>query len=75
MTRDGRVKILDVGLAKLARLEATSENAAKTYFEEPVRKDPGFALVYSGLADSYLYLALFRQLSPELACQSAKEAL
>jgi len=50
-------------------------NMAKSYFEESIRKDPGFALAYSGLADSYVYLAFFGQLSPELAYRSAKEAL
>jgi len=50
-------------------------NRAKSYFEESIRKDPGFALAYSGLADSYVYLAFFRQLSPEGAYRPAKEAL
>jgi TolB-like protein/DNA-binding winged helix-turn-helix (wHTH) protein/Flp pilus assembly protein TadD len=50
-------------------------NMAKSYFEESIRKDPGFALAYSGLADSYVYLAFFRQLSPEGAYRPAKEAL
>ena len=47
---------------------------AKTYFEEAVRKDPGFAPAYAGLADAYLYLAIFRQMSPESAYRSAEEA-
>ena len=50
-------------------------NMAKSYFEESIREDPGFALAYSGLADSYVYLAFFRQLSPEGAYKPAKEAL
>jgi TolB-like protein/Flp pilus assembly protein TadD len=52
-------------------------NLAKSYFEESVRKDPGFALAYSGLADSYVYLGFFGQgqLSPDRAYRSAKEAL
>jgi tetratricopeptide (TPR) repeat protein len=50
-------------------------NEAKTFFEEAIRKDPGFALAYSGLADAYLYLAIFRQVSPQLAHQRAEEAL
>ncbi len=50
-------------------------NTAKSYFEESIRKDPGFALAYSGLADSYVYLAFFRQLSPGAAYGPAKEAL
>jgi TolB-like protein/DNA-binding winged helix-turn-helix (wHTH) protein len=49
-------------------------NMAKTYFEEAVRKDPGFAPAYSGLADSYLYLALFRQMPSESAYRPAEEA-
>jgi TolB-like protein/DNA-binding winged helix-turn-helix (wHTH) protein/Flp pilus assembly protein TadD len=52
-------------------------NRAKSYFEESVAKDPKFALAYWGLADSYIYLAFFRQgqLSPDRAYRSAKEAL
>jgi adenylate cyclase len=49
-------------------------NMAKSYFEESIRKDPGFALAYSGLADSYVWLALFHQLPPDTAYRSAKEA-
>jgi tetratricopeptide (TPR) repeat protein len=48
---------------------------AKSYFEESIRKDPSFAVAYSGLADSYVYLAFIRQLSPEDAYGPAKEAL
>jgi TolB-like protein/DNA-binding winged helix-turn-helix (wHTH) protein/Flp pilus assembly protein TadD len=50
-------------------------NMAKGYFEEAVRKDPSFAVAYSGLADSYAYLAFFQQMSPESAYRSAEEAL
>jgi len=50
-------------------------NRAKSYFEESIRKDPGFALAYSGLADSYVYLAFFGNVqSPDGAYRSAKEA-
>ncbi|HSZ62448.1 MAG TPA: winged helix-turn-helix domain-containing protein [Terriglobales bacterium] len=48
---------------------------AKTNFEEAVQKDPGFALAYSGVADAYLYSALFRQVSPESAYGPAEDAL
>lgn len=48
---------------------------AKGYFEEAVEKDPSFALGYVGLADCYVYLASFRELAPDLAYQSAKQAL
>ena len=50
-------------------------NMAKTYFEEAVRKDPGFAPAYAGLADAYLYLAVFRQMPAESAHRQAEEAL
>ena len=50
-------------------------NAAKSNFEESIRKDPSFALAYSGLADSYVYLAFFGELPPELAYKSAKDAV
>jgi TolB-like protein/DNA-binding winged helix-turn-helix (wHTH) protein/tetratricopeptide (TPR) repeat protein len=48
---------------------------AKSYFEESIRKDPNFAEAYSGLADAYLYLALFRHAPHEAALQSAHDAL
>ncbi len=50
-------------------------NSAKSYFEESIRKDPAFALAYWGLADSYIYLALFRQMPPDHAYRAAKESL
>jgi TolB-like protein/DNA-binding winged helix-turn-helix (wHTH) protein/Flp pilus assembly protein TadD len=55
--------------------KAQSLNLAKGYFEDAIRRDPGFALAYSGLADSYTYLAFFRFLSPESAYVSAQESL
>jgi len=48
---------------------------ARRYFEESVQKDPGFALAHVRLADTYVYLGFFRQLSPERAYRSAKEAV
>ena len=50
-------------------------NMAKNYFEEAVRKDPGFAPAYSGLAETYLYLAIFRQMPAETAYRQAEEAV
>jgi TolB-like protein/DNA-binding winged helix-turn-helix (wHTH) protein/Tfp pilus assembly protein PilF len=52
-------------------------NKAKSYFEESIRKDRGFALAYSGLADSYTYLGFFGhgELPPDRAYKLAKEAL
>src|SRR5580658_361144 len=54
---------------------AQSLNTAKTYFEEAVRKDSGFALAHTGLADAYLYLAIFRHVSPESSYRPAEEAV
>jgi TolB-like protein/DNA-binding winged helix-turn-helix (wHTH) protein/Tfp pilus assembly protein PilF len=54
---------------------AQSLTMAKTYFEEAVREDPGFALAHSGLADAYLYLAIFRHAAPESSYRPAKEAV
>ena len=50
---------------------------AESYFEESIRKDPNFALAYSGLADSYVYQAFYGSgdISPDVAYQSAKQAL
>jgi TolB-like protein/DNA-binding winged helix-turn-helix (wHTH) protein/Flp pilus assembly protein TadD len=49
--------------------------AAKDQFEEAVRKDPTFALAYSGLADAYLYLGLFRHITPEATERAAEDAV
>lgn len=48
---------------------------ARNYFLESIRKDPNFAPAYAGVADSYLYLAFDREISPESAHQSAQQAL
>jgi TolB-like protein/DNA-binding winged helix-turn-helix (wHTH) protein/Tfp pilus assembly protein PilF len=48
---------------------------AKSYFEQSIQRDPGFAPAYSGLADAFLYLAISRNLPQETALQSAHEAL
>lgn len=48
---------------------------AQHYFEQSIAKDPGFALAYAGLADTYTYLALFRQLAPDTAYRSARDAI
>ena len=48
---------------------------ARRYFEEAIAKDPSFGLAYAGLADSYMYLAFFRQLPPDVAYRFAKEAV
>jgi TolB-like protein/Flp pilus assembly protein TadD len=54
---------------------AQSLDMAKNYFEEAVRKDPGFAPAYSGLAEDYIYLAISREMPAEAAHQQAEEAL
>jgi len=48
---------------------------AQAYFEEAIQKDPGFALAYAGLADSYVYMAFAGALPKDQAYRSAKDAL
>ena len=48
---------------------------AQRHFEESIQKDPDFALAYAGLADTYVYLAIFGQMSRDPAYRSAKQAL
>ncbi len=48
---------------------------AQRYFQEAIRKDPNFALAYSGLANSYMYLGLFHQVPPEQAYSAAQAAI
>jgi tetratricopeptide (TPR) repeat protein len=59
----------------VARSGAPDLETARRFFEESVQKDPGFALAYVRLADSLVSLGFFRQLPPEQAYRSAKEAL
>jgi len=65
------------GLHSLTTLSSTAQQirVAQDYFEESIRKDPGFALAYVRLADCYVALGGYRSLSPEVAYGSAKEAL
>jgi TolB-like protein/DNA-binding winged helix-turn-helix (wHTH) protein/Tfp pilus assembly protein PilF len=48
---------------------------AQHLFEEAIQKDPNFAPAYSGLGDTYIYLAFAGALPKELAYRSAKEEL
>jgi len=52
-----------------------SLKTAKGYFEESIRKDPGFAQAYAGLANAYVYLAISGDWPRDRAYASAKEAL
>jgi TolB-like protein/DNA-binding winged helix-turn-helix (wHTH) protein/Tfp pilus assembly protein PilF len=70
----------EVYLRGLPHLTADSSAAgdletARRHFEESVQRDPGFALAHVRLADSYVFLGFFRQIPPERAYRSAKEAL
>ena len=49
------------------------EKAIK-YFEEAIRRDPGFALAYAGLADSYIVLVDHGHLPPSEGYPKAKQA-
>jgi len=48
---------------------------AQRYFDESIAKDASFALAYAGLADTYVYLAFFRELAPDTAYRMTKAAL
>lgn len=48
---------------------------AQHYFQESLQKDPDFALAYTGLADTYVYLAYAGALQRDQAYALAKEAL
>ena len=54
---------------------ASALNTAKSSFEESIRKDPSFALAYSGLANTYVYLGFLGEMPPDRAYKSAKETL
>ena len=54
--------------------DPASLNQAKVQFEDAVRRDPNFSGAYSGLANAYLYLAVFGQISTEEGYRRAKEA-
>jgi len=48
---------------------------AKGYFEESIRKDPGFAPAYVRLADTYVVLGQSRRLTPDRSYGLARDAL
>jgi TolB-like protein/Tfp pilus assembly protein PilF len=49
-------------------------NTAIGYFQQAIDKDPGFALAYAGLADTYVLLSGFAAASPAESLPKAKEA-
>jgi tetratricopeptide (TPR) repeat protein len=46
---------------------------AQQLFEDAIRKDPGFALAYAGLADTYVYLAYDGAMPKDQAYTAAKK--
>jgi eukaryotic-like serine/threonine-protein kinase len=56
--------------------KGTEEGGKKAieYFQQAIEKDPGYALAYSGLADSYNLLAGFAWLPPREAIPKSKAA-
>lgn len=49
-------------------------NKGAEYFQQAIAKDPGYAQAYDGLADCYIWLAVFGFSSPQEAYPKAKEA-
>jgi TolB-like protein/Tfp pilus assembly protein PilF len=54
----------------------TEEGLKKSieYFQQAIEKDPGYALAYAGLADSYVVLAPWNVMAPKEAYPRAKAA-
>ena len=50
-------------------------NRAKAAFEEAIKKDPGFSPAYSGLAQTYVSIALFGGKNPRDTFRAASEAV
>jgi TolB-like protein/Tfp pilus assembly protein PilF len=48
---------------------------AQSYYEDSVRKDPGFALAYAGLADCFLDQGAYRLVPPQDASRQASAAI
>jgi len=44
------------------------------YFQQAIEKDPGYALAYAGLADTYISKAWFGEVAPRVAVPRAKAA-
>jgi TolB-like protein/Tfp pilus assembly protein PilF len=49
-------------------------NTALTYFQQAIDKDPGYALAYAGLADTYVLLSGYAAASPAESLPKAKAA-
>ena len=47
---------------------------ALALFEEAIRRDPGFALAYAGIADAYVFLGGYGHLAPEVAYPRSRQA-
>jgi TolB-like protein/DNA-binding winged helix-turn-helix (wHTH) protein/Flp pilus assembly protein TadD len=48
---------------------------AKQFFESSIKKEPGFALAYVGLADCYLTLGMLRRIPPQDAYRHGNELI
>ena len=57
-----------------SRRTTTTIQQAAAYFQQAIDKDPGYALAWAGLADSYALYPFYEVASPEEAIPKAKEA-
>jgi serine/threonine-protein kinase len=58
-----------------AKRTAPSLESAVRYFEEAIEHDPGFALAYVGLADTYSLQAIYGSLTPSEAQERTKRSV
>ncbi|HEV8369081.1 MAG TPA: winged helix-turn-helix domain-containing protein [Pyrinomonadaceae bacterium] len=56
------------------RFTATEVQIGIDYFKKAIEKDPGYALAYTGLADSYVALGTYYTLPPAEAFAQARQA-
>ncbi len=62
------------GWALWCKMTSKSLNQAIVYFKEAINKDPHYALAYSWLANSYIYLCHWGEINPREALSKANEA-
>jgi len=68
------LKAYFLGTQRLAKLTSVAIAEAVAYFEQAIELDPGFALAYVGLADSYVWQSIRGDLALEEMLEKAQAA-